>query len=414
MPIDVTQLIPQLRSMAERASAARRTREQRVARMRRVFTSDFDHTTWNSVCEQAAHAQGIRWTGALFNAGENANQFIPFGNEPASYVLIATDGSQIMPDRHKAVQYAVIQVASTCIVYGQPANPIALPDAVKGSHRKPLQFLSEDQLYDDNGELVSPGEISTERDLEEIELLAEQCEHFCDAGLQPVAVADGSLVPFSLLNELFLRNSPHRAGEQLDRVVKALNRIRDCGAIVTGYIDRPNSNAVARACALAEVQPDAVSGEPALRETVRKAELNLRGILDRHVLDQVLPPSHRTALFEPSWLVNDPQYLGRFGHTMRCCYLNVSSATGPARTIIARLEMPAWCSNAENIGITTAVLGRHARMGGGYPLCLKAAHEEAVLSHTEEKEIDLAIERGLIEEGIFMTPSSKQEAKDRR
>jgi hypothetical protein len=53
-------------------------------------------------------------------------------------------------------------------------------------------------------------------------------------------------------------------------------------------------------------------------------------------------------------------------------------------------------------------------MGGGYPLCLKAAHEEAVLSQNDEKEIDQIIERGLLDEGVFATPSSKQEAKDRR
>ena len=411
MPIDVTQLVPQLRRMAEHASEARLRRELRVAHLRRVFAPDFDVTAWNGICAAAVRLPGMRWVGAQFDSAEPINQFLPYGEEPHDYVLIAADGSQIMPDRHKAVQYAAIQVASTCIVYGHAVNTASLPAAVKGSHRKPLKFLSEEDLYDDaTGELISPGEISTERDLQEIELLAEQCEHFCDTGLRPIAVADGSLVPFSLLNELFVRNSPGRANEQLKRVANALSRMRSCNAIVAGYIDRPNSNALARACALVDVPAAASGDEILLREAVRKAEQDMRGILDRHVLDLVLSPSRRTALFEPTWLINGAPYLGQFGHTMRSCYVNV----GTTRSLIARLEMPAWCANPDSVGVLSAVLGRHARMGGGYPLCLKAAHEEAVLTYSDEREIDQAIERGLVDQGILATPSSKQEAKDKR
>jgi hypothetical protein len=167
---------------------------------------------------------------------------------------------------------------------------------------------------------------------------------------------------------------------------------------------------VARACALVDVPAVASSDETRLREAVRKAEQDIRGILDRHVLELVLPPSRRTALFEPTWLINGTQYLGQFGHTMRSCYVNV----GTTRSLIARLEMPAWCANTGSVGVLSAVIGRHARMGGGYPLCLKAAHEEAVLSYGDEREIDQAIERGLVDQGILATPSSKQEAKDKR
>ena len=60
------------------------------------------------------------------------------------------------------------------------------------------------------------------------------------------------------------------------------------------------------------------------------------------------------------------------------------------------------------------VMDRHAKIGGGYPMCLKAAHEEARLSMGDEQRIDQVMERALMEKGILALPSSKQEAKERR
>jgi NurA domain len=411
MPVDITQLRPQLHQMTERSGESRRMRAQRVSQLQRVFTVDFRVVEWQSLCSAAATLSNNRWNGAQFNTGEAANEFLPFGEEPADYVLIATDGSQIMPDRHKAVQYAAIQVAATCIIYGQSQYSDRLAAVVQQSRAKPFTFLGEDELYDESvGDLISPGEISTERDLRELEHLAEQCEHFRDTGLQPIAVADGSIVPFTLLNEAFVRGSPQRARELLNRVVSALDRMRASQAIVAGYIDRPNSNAVARSCSLINVPSGALNDEMLLRNCIRRCEQNLRGITDRQVLAGVLLPWQRTAMFEPAWLINGPAFLGQYGHTMHCCYMNV----GTGRDAIARLEVPAWCADPLRIGIMTKVMTRHALMGGGYPLCLKAAHEEAVLSHADERRIDLAIERELIAQGVFLMPSSKQEAKDRR
>ncbi|HEY3341608.1 MAG TPA: DNA double-strand break repair nuclease NurA, partial [Anaerolineae bacterium] len=208
-----------------------------------------------------------------------------------------------------------------------------------------------------------------------------------------------------------VRNSARAAGEQLTRIAKALDRMRRSGAIIAGYIDRPNSNALARSCALTEAPAASIHDETQLRKYIKSAEKNMLGIVDRTLLESLLPGTHRTALFEPTWLINGTNYLGKFGHTMRCCYVNI--AKEGARPQLARMEMPIWCADEQSVAIATAVMGRHARMGGGYPLCLKAAHEEAVLSYQDEREIDQILEGSLIERGILATPSAKQEAKDR-
>jgi hypothetical protein len=410
MPVDVTQLIPQLRQMAVRSAEGRRSRDQQVTHLRRVFTSVFDVSSLESAIAAVTRMTAVKWSGARFTSNEAVNQFYPTGIELIDYALIATDGSQIMPDRHKAVQYAAIQVAGAGIVYGHSSLPDRLPHAFSATKRKPITFKDETQLYDDSGELISPGEISTERDLMEIELLATHCEAFRDAGLRSIAVADASIVPFALLNEQLVRNSPRRAAELLERITRALNRMKACDAIVGGYIDRPNSNALTRTCALADVPHEALADRRTLGNALKRLDQNIRGISDRFLLEPLLQPSKRTALFEPTWLVNGPAYLGQSGHTMRCCYLNVSAD----RPAIVRIEMPEWCSDTISVGIMAKVMERHANMGGGYPLILKAAHEEAVLSPNDERAIDRMIERSMIEEGILAMPSFKQEAKDKR
>lgn len=409
--MDVTQLVQQLSALAVRAADNRQQRESLLTKMRAVFDAGFDVDAWQDLCAQVARLPDTHWSGALFNTPETANIWHERGEEPPAYALIASDGSQIMPDRHKSVQYAAIQVASSCIVYGDERNAPSVADAIQASQHKPLRFLSDDELVDPaSGELVTPGEISTQRDLAEIGMLAQQAEQFAQLGLLPVAVCDGSLIPFALLNEMAVRGNPRRSRELLDHVMAALNRLRACGAIVAGYIDRPNSNALARACVLSTAPESVRSDEGLLREWVKNADRDVLGIFDRHILEDILPPMQRTALFEPQWLINSAAFLGEDAHTIRACYLNVSAA----RPTIARLEVPHWCSDAASMGILTAMLSRQADMGAGYPLCLKAAHEAAILTHADERQIDTAIERQILESGVLMTPSSKQEAKDRR
>ncbi|HEY3290770.1 MAG TPA: DNA double-strand break repair nuclease NurA, partial [Anaerolineae bacterium] len=246
--------------------------------------------------------------------------------------------------------------------------------------------------------------------LQEIELMADLCVQFRMAGIQPVAVADASIVPFALLNEPFVKNNTRRAALLLERITRALDSLRASNAVIAGYIDRPNSNALARTCSLADVPPAALSSEQRMRDSLRRVAQDTRGINDRFLLEPILRDGHRTALFEPTWLVNGPAYLGHSGHTMKACYLNV----GAGRPAIVRIEMPEWCADVASVDLLTGIMQRHANMGAGYPLILKAAHEEAVLTASDEAGIDLMIERGMINQGILAMPSQKQEAKDKR
>ncbi|GIV84443.1 MAG: hypothetical protein KatS3mg052_1450 [Candidatus Roseilinea sp.] len=394
MPLDVLQLHAQIDRYAEAYQRTRDHREERLEQLCAPLRASF--AAADMLLETCRQARQLRWIGALFDANEPINRQLPFGQEPDRYALIAADGSQILPDRHKPFVFAYMQASCAGLVYGEPHHPL-----VEQWRRLRLsRLIEESELFDEStGELKPPTEIVNQRDLMEIELMAQACQMAHDANLQPVLIADGSLVPFALITSRNL--SQDETKQLLERLKAALSVMRACSAWVCGYIDRPNSNSIARACALAGLSADAVT-----EDTLAPARV--AGIFDRHLLERELAPAHRTALFDPGWEVNGLRYLGE--HAMRACYVNFGE---PGRPVIARIEAPKWCAGAAEIGALCAVLHRHVRLGGGYPLILKAAHEEAVVSLEDQREIEQAIKRVLLANGILTQASFKQEAKDR-
>ncbi len=402
MPVDLTQLRNSLNDYADAVEQDGRRRLATVESLSRAMTPDANVDALLASCLAATGVNGMRWNGALFDCGEAPNAFIAIdakGDEPLRYALIATDGSQIMPDRHKAVLFAYVQAACACITYGGKDG--ALSNRIQ--RLKKSRLFLERELFDDMGELVSPGEISNQRDLLEIELMAEAAMMARDAGFMPVVIADGSMVPFALLGGRGLRSPAQQ--RLLDAFKRAMTTIQASGALVCGYIDKPNSNALVNTCALLDTPYERVD-----EKKLKEKSVECAGIFDRHLLETLLPPAHRTALFDPRWEVNEPAHLGP--HAMRCCYMNVGIGQG-RRAALGRLEAPAWCATSDNIAILSAILLRQARMGENYPLILKVAHEEAVVGRDDQKEIETALMQVLIDRGIMPHQSFKSAAKDR-
>ncbi len=352
-----------------------------------------------------ADAAGPQALGARFDAGEAPAAAFPFGTEPRDFALVAADGSQIMPDRHKPVVFAYVQVACACIVYGCADAPAAQHAAEELQREKRTRLLSELDLP--VGEMANPAaEVSNLRDVMEIQLLADACARFAALGVQPIVIADGSLVPFALLNDRTLNNAA-QADKLLRPLVTALNTMRAAGALVAGYIDRPNSAAVAQTCALFALPSDARTDDAA----ARAATASVEGIYDRHIFEHMLPPGRRSALFDPGWQVNEPRFLNE--HAMRACYANFGDGLD-SRAVPARLEMPLWCASAENLAVITGVLRRHAALDpDSYPFILKAAHELAVVGRDDQREIEAALEQELLNRGMRPRYSPKQAAKNR-
>lgn len=337
-----------------------------------------------------------RERGASFDTGEPASARLIWREEErsASQALIAADGSQILPDRHRPVAWAVARAAAVCMVYGHPDHT-RLGPAIAG--QATVRFWSEEELVaaGRDGELLSAAEINAERDLMEREHLAAACEAAHAAGLRPVALVDGTLLPFSLLNDgLWRGTAERRAWETLQRVIAALDRMKAAGAIVAGYIERPNSRAVVGATsAAAGITPTELP--PSL--------------VDRALYQRVLSPGQRGGRFSPAWRVNEPARLGGAGHAIQAFY---GWPPGAGRPDLVRVEAPAWALADGGIEILTSVLARQIRLGAGYPFILKAAHEEAVLTRSDQADVDGALMSALARRGITPAASAKLSAKE--
>jgi len=296
--------------------------------------------------------------------------------EPASYALIAVDGSQTMTDRHQSLLYAYIQAA--CVGWVRGAGSLF--------NLKKSCLLTEHDLLDaDTGEPKPASWIANQRSMLEIALLVEAAEHARIEGYQPVLVADGSIVPYDLLMGR-LRDESRR--EQIEQLEAALTRMSaQCDAWVCGYIDRPDATTLVR----------------------KYAELlqlkHTAGIRDRDLMEKTLKPAHRTALIDPAWDIN--KALSK-QNKMLACYANFS--WDEQHPIIARIEVPAWC--ADRIDDLCAILHTQVKLGRGYPLVLNAAHNQAVLSKADQRAIEQRLFQELISQGIIPGASFKQAAKE--
>jgi hypothetical protein len=402
MPVDLTQLRANIDAYAEAHEEEGRQRLQTVESLSRALLPGANIEALLASCLAATRVNGMRWNGALFAGDEATNHVEAIDvkrDEPLRYALIATDGSQIMPDRHKAILFAYVQAGCACITYG--GSDRSLANRIQKMKRARL-FL-ERELFDEQGEMVTPGEISNARDLLEIELMAEAASIARADGYQPIVIADGSMVPFALLGSRGLRTPAQK--RMLDAFKRAMKSLQASGALACGYIERPNSNALVNTCALHDVPFDQVS-----EDRLKTESLRCIGIFDRHLLDDHLQPAHRTALFDPRWEVNEEQHLGE--HAMRCCYINVGIGQG-LRAGIGRMEMPAWCATRDSLAMLGAVVLRQSRMGGDYPLILKVAHEESVVSKDDQREMESALMQALVNRGFLPHQSFKQDAKER-
>ena len=400
MPYDPAAIRTLVPLIATRTAQARLSKGKAIEDLRAFWSSEFDVAAWADRALESVQHKSQKTAGVARFTSETGkiNRCELPGVEPERYALLSCDGSQIMPDRHASAIFAMIQSACVCITYGpeNKADELIQVQAVAGLRKRATKLYSEDELMD-RGELIGLSAISTERDIQEIELLAENCERLHRAGMKVVAIADGSLMPFALISERL----PMSTAKQIaNRIASALDRMRLCNAVVAGYVDRPNSNTLVKALALGIYGETQVGGALDVVES----------LVDRQVVEGVLAPSQRTSCFDPGWNAAGIRYVANAGHGLMACYANMSR--NPTRPYIARIEIPVWC--AAELPNLHMILQRQsmASIGDPYPFCLKAAHESAVITKEDQREIQQAIERALLTLGIVPSTSAKQSAKE--
>jgi hypothetical protein len=307
---------------------------------------------------------------------------------PASFepvMIIAADGSQINPSRHRQVDFGLINVATICIRPGLDIPP---------------KIESESRLLDDfnqqNGQTrLTDDRIALERDILERAFLLNQARKY-PAPL--ITITDGPLEIFRETGETVWFE------KKLLEYFQILGECRNSSIVTAGYVDKPHSDLVNHLLRLA-LEKLPISGLSLLNETE-----------EVHVPDACLfsgllsVPGDRSAVF-----AIQSQWARHFKDELHLCffYLNVGL---PSKPSLARVELPAWCAeNSQLLDNLHGAIFRQCEIMGTrpYPYILHRAHELAVVTYEEAAHLENMLATELNTRGIEVgVKSNKQSAKD--
>ncbi len=305
----------------------------------------------------------------------------PGTSSTASVTLIAADGSQIVPDRHAAVLFGLINVGVIVL---------------SGEADEAPQVLTDSNLSfgDDVGNWTD-SLVALQRDLAERKKLLTVSK---DYPLPVVTLTDGPLQ----LWESRESNAVFGYEKALKEYLSVLSQLQERGVITAGYVDKPSSNLLVR---LLEVADTPEKDLASIHE-----QHPLAGVSDLWLFDQLLQPGERSAIFA---LQSRSKAVYQGSLALHFFYLNVGQASHPKS---ARIEIPAWVSqNVVDIDLLhNALLEQCAILGARpYPYILHRAHESAVVTLQEKQQIEQLLEIELRKSGAEVGEiSGKQSTKD--
>jgi hypothetical protein len=299
---------------------------------------------------------------------------------PEKYVVVATDGSQVVPDRHDGFEgIGLVHTGLIKLVYGT-------------GERARLDAKAE-VFFDDEDEDTEPGSagrLALRRLCAELEELATLAEEAALSGLPVLALTDGSLIAWMLAErEGAGRDDPHKRAAR-EVLLTSLERCRVSGVPIAGYVSGPGSRDAVNGLRLGCDQPDT-------------------GLTDAWFFAQTLSPGERSPVFTAQGRESGfPHVLSHYGeaHWIGFFYLNVGAE-------IARVELPQWAIS-EHLELVHALCLDQSSKGRGYPVALAEAHERAVVREPDRQAFLSLLTRSAVKTGIAPTLTRKALAKRAR
>lgn len=389
MTLDLTAVTRQLRMMADNLAVVR----QRSENLLRDALTALEGAPED--CGQLQDRIGASRTGwPIARPLTSPKARWPLPPIPNSYTVVATDGSQIDPDRHGPALCYLINIGTAIISYGDRAR--ASLDS------EPTLGFEESDLYITHGDrrvLVEGHLLDGRRDILESRRLAEQAIQCARDGVT-LAVRDGTLILRSVegWGEEFVRDLYR------EQLLSYLEELRCRGVPVCSYISRPRSADVVNLLRLLRcphVQADCERlCEPGERDSRPCADFV--GLLDGQIYRRWLSPGQRSSVFLSPLRAS----LDKYGaHRVCFFYLHVGSE-------VTRVEVPEWVAlNTDYLDLVHSILYEQCRRGGGYPRVLMEAHEKAIITGAERQQFQTMLEAQLVSRGLGWSTSEKQRSK---
>ena len=382
MPIDYQQIYTRIKEIGVGARERRKTLEEKRTKARdllNAYASEFDLLR-SKVDSAKATDANIRCALPL---DESLASSYPPPDSVKEATLIAADGSQIVPDRHDALQYYVINVGAIAMQVGSGNTPEIFTDTE-------LHMLDE---FEDT--FFSDSQVALQRDVAERKKLLEVAQKYKGT---IIALTEGQLELWGAVDSDNSRDFEKSLHDYLD----ALKEMERQKVITSGYVDKPGANWVVRLLEIATIPQDELNN--------LKKYHPLAGVTDLWLFNQILGKHERSAVFA---LQAKSVEKYKDSISIHFFYLNVGDEKKPK---IARVDVPLWVVRHKDAldNLHSALIDQSKIMSNApFPYLLHRAHEIAVVTHREKEQVDqmlaLAIRNNGGEVGEI---SGKQSAKN--
>ncbi|MCB9419589.1 MAG: DNA double-strand break repair nuclease NurA [Ardenticatenaceae bacterium] len=388
MTLELEKITDKIDSMAQ--SAAQRLQKRQDFTEDLLLVLEQYASDWVAIEAALDHAQSLAdpkhyRSARPFTHTDPLNAAIDPPTLPSQATIIATDGSQIMPDRHAAHLYYLLNVGG--IIY------------YHGGSRTPDQF-TEPELHFPTSQneanfLTSSGEVSIARDLLEIGKLADVAWNQRGSDVPVLAILDQRLLYWPI-------GGPEAGlSEVVEKWLRAMTKINDSGALLAGYIDRPMTTAVTTLLRSLQGLQDQANFD---WKSLGKAGAG-GGLTDGSLFYRILKPGQRSKVFVS---VSPPNE--RFAEQDKAnevCFFYFNPGRG-----IARVDIPRWVAKSETAVATVhALIYDQCRILGDYPYIIARADEMAVVGHQDQEELNFLIDLHMQRYGIESRLTAKQSSK---
>ncbi len=315
------------------------------------------------------------------------------GEPPDRATIVATDGSQIVPDRHAPFLYYLINVGIITYFHGSGRAPEveSLPT---------LEYPRGPNSDMDDAFHLSSNLVSMQRDEKEIAALAKKVAKLSSEPGPVLGILDQRLLYWPIGNN---------TGTQGDRVViewqKSMRKINEAGGWLAGFIDRPGKRSVLTMLHTLDLEN---SGRE-LSDLYRFDADLFAGLTDTELFDALLNPGERSVIF-----VDISQHNNTFASRdpdNEVCFYYLKTGLGNGQ--LARVDIPIWVARDKSVlGDVHALLVDQCRILGNYPYVITRADEIAVVGRRDQEELENRIALRLAELDIHTVATGKQQSKD--
>jgi hypothetical protein len=413
MALDLGKSAPQIAAMAASLRAKGGERQKRLAAaaglLRNPLMSVNSETLQKRIRAALPPRRKITWGMAALPDGERLDAVYRAPAPVAEYAAIATDGSQIEPDRHGEARYFLLNTGGIALRYGP--KPEAEIFSQPKLFAKPEEMVIADPEEPFKQQQIDEALLGELRMVMEAEALAERVAK-TDPALPVLALLDGTLIRFVYSGSRYDDFVKQRLLE--NGLLTAFDRLSEMSTsrrvAFASYISKPGSHEVvnllrAAACPHQGVEEAGCAvicgkGGPGKQECDGIA----KGLTDGDLFAELLEPGERSALFPTQAPI--VQSYGR--HAIWFCYVNAGDE-------IARLEMPVWVArDTAAVDFLHGAILDQCKKGRGYPLALQEAHEAAVVTLGDRQNFQRVLDAALTAHGMGRGTSAKARSKRER